>query len=88
MANVLPTNFRDDVIDADQNEHRVYRMHSLGNDLVWFEDVTQYVTEGSQYGASEINAQNSEINNKVKLNGAAVNMSMTFNNGTLDITTS
>lgn len=61
MAN-LPTNYQDDILDTSQNTNRKYRMIENQDGTVSFEDVTEYLQNGSQLGASGINAQNTEIN--------------------------
>ena len=73
----LPTNFQDDVLDVTQNENRKYNMIQNQDGTVSFEDVTEYVQQGSQFGAQNVNAQNTEIN--------ALNSNLTTNNGTNDV---
>lgn len=61
MAN-LPTNYTDDILDVSVNTRRKFNMIQNQDGTVSFEDVTVYTTEGSNYGASNINASNREIN--------------------------
>ena len=61
MAN-LPTNYTDDILDVSVNTRRKFNMIQNQDGTVSFEDVTVYTNEGSNYGASNINASNREIN--------------------------
>ena len=65
MSN-LPTNYVDDVLNADVNTQRKYQMIQNGDGTVSFVDVTDYSTTGSTIGASQINAQNTAINKDTK----------------------
>ena len=61
MAN-LPTNYRDDVLDTTVNEKRRFVMIDNGDGTYSFDDETVYTVVGSDYGASDINATNSKVN--------------------------
>jgi hypothetical protein len=61
MSN-LPTNYVDDVLNADVNTRRKYQMIQNSDGTVSFNDVTDYDTVGSSIGAAQINAQNTKIN--------------------------
>lgn len=61
MAN-LPTNYRDDVLDTSVNEKRRFVMIDNGDGTYSFDDETVYTVVGSNYGASDINATNSKVN--------------------------
>ena len=61
MSN-LPTNYVDDVLNADVNTRRKYQMIQNGDGTVSLVDVTDYDTVGSSIGAVQINAQNTQIN--------------------------
>lgn len=62
----LRTDYQDDVLDASENTSRVYDLvDSDGNVVlagVHLEDKTVYTTEGDDYGAADINNQNTKIN--------------------------
>jgi glucose-6-phosphate isomerase len=62
----LRTDYQDDVLDASENTARVYDLvDSNGNVVlagVHLEDKTVYTTEGDDYGAADINNQNTKIN--------------------------
>ncbi len=62
----LRTDYQDDVLDASENTARVYDLvDSDGNVVlagVHLEDKTVYTTEGDDYGAADINTQNTKIN--------------------------
>ena len=62
----LRTDYQDDVLDASENTARVYDLvDSDGNVVlagVHLEDKTVYTTEGDDYGAADINNQNTKIN--------------------------
>jgi membrane protease subunit (stomatin/prohibitin family) len=61
MSN-LPTNYVDDVLNADVNTRRKYQMIQNSDGTVSLVDVTDYDTVGSSIGAAQINAQNTKIN--------------------------
>jgi len=58
----LPTNF----VDAVTSQYE-YKVTSIGNDEALFEDVSTYSTYGTPFGASEINAQHTAINDAITL---------------------
>ena len=85
----LPTNYKDDVLNADVNTLRKYRMINNPDGTVSFEDVTDYTTRGSEFGSNDVNQQNRAINSKVKLNGSNVDgVNFSLSGNTLNITTS
>ena len=53
----LPTNF----IDAETTQQK-YKVTNVGNNEALFEDVSTYTTDGSYFGANEINEQHQTIN--------------------------
>lgn len=61
----LPTNLKDDILDARVNQRRRYNMITNPDGTVEFEDVTVYSQVGSEYGAGLINETNKQINGKV-----------------------
>ena len=56
----LRTDYKDDVFSGN----RKYTMVNNGDGTVSFVDETQYTQVGDTYGASEINEQNTVINEK------------------------
>ena len=85
---MLNTNFKDDVLNADSNTKRKYRMIDNGDGTVSFEDVTDYTTVGSGFGAGAVNNICKAINGKVKKNGVNVDsIDFKLNGNTLTITT-
>lgn len=58
----LPTNFKDDILNASMNGKRRYRMTQNSDGTVSFEDVTTYDQVGSNFGAGQINATNTAVN--------------------------
>ena len=85
----LPTNYVDAVLDATANTRRKYNLIENGDGTVSLEDVTVYATEGSEFGAGNINESNAAINNKVTVNNvASKKIDVTMTNGNLYITTS
>lgn len=56
----LPTDFVD-AVTAQQK----YTVTSVGNDEALFEDVSTYTTDGSYFGANEINEQHKTINDVI-----------------------
>lgn len=65
MVKYLPTNFEDDIINTEINGRRKYRMIQNDDGTVSFEDVTNYLQEGSAFGAKEINNVGKEFNQLV-----------------------
>jgi len=59
----LPTNFKDDVLASAMGGKRRYNMIHNGDGTVSFEDVTEYTQVGSTFGAAQINATNTAVNN-------------------------
>jgi len=57
---MLKTDYKDDVFSGN----RKYQMVQNGDSTVSFVDVTEYVQVGDNYGASDINAQNTALNEK------------------------
>lgn len=64
MAN-LPTNLKDDILDASVNQRRRYRIFENTDGTVELEDVTVYSQVGSEYGAGLINETNKQVNEKL-----------------------
>lgn len=56
--NDLKTNYQDAVFSGS----RKYTMTQNGDNTVSFTDSTSYTTEGTQFGASDINATNTTVN--------------------------
>ena len=65
---ILPTNFKDDILDTSVNTRRKYRMYENADGTVEFEDVTEYSQVGSEFGAGQINDINEEVNQKFDKN--------------------
>jgi hypothetical protein len=59
----LPTNFKDDVLASAMGGKRRYNMIHNSDGTVSFEDVTDYTQVGSTFGAAQINATNTAVNN-------------------------
>ena len=59
----LPTNYVDEVVSGT----RKYNMIENQDDTVSFEDQSTYTTEGSGFGASDINATNGTVNSVIDL---------------------
>ena len=59
---VLPTNFKDDILASSMDGKRKYRIIDNGDGTYSFEDVTDYTQTGSDFGAGQINATNQAVN--------------------------
>lgn len=59
----LPVNFKDDILKENMNGKRRFNMIQNGDGTVSFEDVTDYAQVGSTFGAAQINATNTAVNN-------------------------
>jgi hypothetical protein len=66
----LKENYKDDILDVSQNVKRKYQMENNGDGTVSFTDVTEYTQQGDSFGASDMNAVNSEVNEVVNNLGA------------------
>lgn len=66
----LKENYKDDILDTSQNVKRKYQMENNGDGTVSFTDVTEYTQQGDSFGASDMNAVNSEVNEVVNNLGA------------------
>ena len=66
MADLLRTDYKDDILNTDVNTQRKYRMVQNNDGTVSFEDVTAYEQVGDNFGAADINKTNlaiDELNN-------------------------
>lgn len=59
----LPVNFKDDILKENMNGKRRFKMIQNSDGTVSFEDVTDYTQVGSTFGAAQINATNTAVNN-------------------------
>ena len=66
MATTLPVNFKDDILGASMNGKRRYQLISNSDGTYSLEDVTEYTQEGSNFGAAQINATNTAVNESIK----------------------
>ena len=76
----LPTNYTDDILDAEVNTRRKYNMIDNGDGTVSFEDVTAYEQVGSDLAAQDINDITTEVNGL----SAAVPQKVKKYSGTVD----
>lgn len=58
----LPTNFKDDILNASMGGKRRYRQISNADNTISLEDATAYDQVGSDFGAGQINATNKAVN--------------------------
>lgn len=58
----LKTDFKNDILDVSMDGKRRYRMIENSDGTVSFVDATTYTELGNNYGANEINEQNTAIN--------------------------
>lgn len=78
MADLLRTDYKDDILNADVNTQRKYRMIQNEDGTVSFEDVTEYEQVGDVFGAAIINRQNSALK-IITATLTAGNTSISFN---------
>lgn len=66
MADVLKTDYVNDVLDTDVNTERTYNIVDSQGNIIYanarIRETTVFTTEGEPYGAPEINEQNTFIN--------------------------
>ena len=68
MADLLRTDYKDDILNTEVNTQRKYRKVQNDDGTVSFEDVTAYSQVGDSFGASDINKTNlaiDELNNAI-----------------------
>lgn len=58
----LKTDYVDDVLDTSQNTRRKYNVINNPDGTISLEDVTEYITEGDNFGAEDINETNGAVN--------------------------
>ena len=58
----LKTDYKDDVLNTEVNDKRRYRMIQNEDGTVSFEDVTDYLTVGDDFGSAEVNKITGAIN--------------------------
>ena len=58
----LKTNYVDDKLDTSKNQLRKYNMITNDDGTVSFVDVTTYTTQGTSFGAKDVNDTNAAIN--------------------------
>lgn len=59
---ILPTNFKDDILAPSMNQKRKFTITAIGDGTYEIEDVTDYTQTGSDFGAGQINATNKAVN--------------------------
>lgn len=59
---ILPTNFKDDILAPSMNQKRKFTITAIGDDTYEIEDVTDYTQTGSDFGSGQINATNQAVN--------------------------
>ena len=69
MADLLRTDYKDDILNTEVNTQRKYRMVQNDDGTVSFEDVTKYSQVGDSFGAADINKTNEAVS---ELNRALV----------------
>lgn len=62
---VLPVNFKDDLLAESMNGKRKYRMIDNDDGTISLEDVSEYLQTGSTFGAGQINSTNQAVNDSV-----------------------
>lgn len=60
--NILPVDFKDDIINSSMGGKRRYRMINNPDGTISLEDVTTYDQVGSNFGAGQMNATNAAVN--------------------------
>lgn len=61
----LPTNFQDDILSANMNNKRRYRVIQNSDGTISLEDVSIYTQVGSNFGAAQMNSTNKAVNESV-----------------------
>lgn len=63
----LRTDYKDDVLNINTNERRKYRMINNADGTISFKDVTDYVQNGDNFGAFDINITNKTVNELIAM---------------------
>ncbi len=58
----LKTNYKDDVLNTSKNTKRKYNTIQNSDGTISLEDVTEYMQNGDDFGAADINATNAKVN--------------------------
>lgn len=58
----LKTNYTDEALDTTKNRNKKYQVTDNSDGTKSFVDVSVYLTDGDTFGASDINATNSQVN--------------------------
>lgn len=58
----LKTNYVDDVLDTNKNTKRKYNMIQNSDGTVSFEDVTEYLQVGDDFGSVDVNSITTNVN--------------------------
>ena len=72
MADLLRTDYKDDILNTDVNTKRKYRMVQNDDGTVSFEDMTEYAQVGDSFGAADINKTNLAIDELNKALGSTL----------------
>lgn len=62
----LKTNYKDDILNVNENTERHYQMVNNSDGTVSLNDVTQYTQVGDTFGAKDINATNLAVNQLIE----------------------
>lgn len=63
----LKEDYLDDILDTSVNEKRKYRMINNADGTISLEDVTEYLQNGDNFGASDINITNKTVNELIAM---------------------
>jgi hypothetical protein len=63
----LRTDYKDDVLNINTNERRKYRVINNADGTISFEDVTDYVQNGDNFGSFDINITNKTVNELIAM---------------------
>lgn len=81
----LKTNYVDDKLDTSKNQLRKYNMTTNDDGTVSFVDVTTYTTQGTSFGAKDVNDTNAAINElNLKMELVRSHVGMIVQSTTLD----
>lgn len=62
---ILPTNYKDDVLTTSMGKKRRYNLIQNDDGTISLEDATEYTQVGDNYGAAQLNATNQAVNESV-----------------------
>lgn len=85
MADKLPVNYKDDIINTEVQQKRKYNLINNSDGTISLEDVTEYSQKGSTFDAREVNAITTTVNSIIDEKATLESDMESIKNGTLAV---